>query len=268
MINDICWHYWWLLSHRIMDPDNFFSRSQRTFKIQRHLATTHPSCPKLEDPLAELALHSCTGESCKVPSLLEKKRRLAPFKGANINWVSGDIPLFKKVHKTWKNFYRNPTSIHSLNPRSQAFLSPFSERKDFLVPNACETRWKNTTIPLHVPIPSSGARCDALHFFVSKLARQHRKIHAIAATAADPKFDRFFQRSRCKLNTHKLVFLWHLTQPYVCPPRRQHKNLWKKKCWQTLDLKAHVSLFNLFAEQRWYFKKIIQWLDADETIIF
>lgn len=166
-----------------------------------------------------------------------------------------------------KLFYRNPTSIHSLNPRSQAFLSPFSERKDFLVPNACETRWKNTTIPLHVPIPSSGARCDALHFFVSKLARQHRKIHAIAATAADPKFDQFFQRSRCKLNTHKLVFLWHLTQPYVCPPRRQHKNLWKKNVDRLCTWKHMCRVSSSSQNKDGILKKIIQWLDADENII-
>lgn len=33
MINDICWHYWWFVSHRIIDPDIFFPEASGPSKF-------------------------------------------------------------------------------------------------------------------------------------------------------------------------------------------------------------------------------------------
>ena len=83
----------------------------------------------------------------------------------------------------------------------------------------------NHSAPCSKPFIWSKVWCVA--YVASKLARQHRKIHGTTATAADPKFDRFFQCSRCKFNTQVGVF-WHVTQPYFALQEVTQKLVEKK----------------------------------------
>ena len=129
------------MSHRIIDPDIFFfpeASGPSKFNVISLQRT----------PAAQSWKILWLNLLCiLVP---EKVAKCHPYWRKDDDWhllkvqtSTGSVvtfPFFKKCKKHEKFFYRNPTSIHSLNPRSQAFLSPFSERKDFLVPNACETR--------------------------------------------------------------------------------------------------------------------------------